>query len=243
MTSFLKAALQDAELHFAGFGDHGLVPWRVPDEFDFGFVDAFEGEDFAFGVGGNCRAHAAAGGGERHFYQDRGFAVGSIDAAIVDQAEVHDIHGDFGVEHGFELAPHGVLGGAFDLDFFGGLAGVEAEGVGVFDIDAGQASGRCDRVGAAERLGDDDFHASWQGDRVAARDLDGLAIPRELDFGVCVHGLENVYPVAECRGVSQLGQLSDQVAHARINPVWTRFRVRVPAVSSRVAVLEGDQSH
>jgi hypothetical protein len=70
---------------------------------------------------------------------------------------------------------------------------------------------------------------------VAARDLHRIAIARELDFGVCVHGLENVYPVAECRGVSQLGQLSDQVAHARINRVWTRCRVRVPAVSSQEA--------
>ncbi len=227
MASFFKGALQDAELHFAGFGDHGLVPWRVPDEFDFGVIDAFEGEDFAFGVGSNRGAHAATGGSERHFYQHRGFAVGRVHAAIIDEAEVHDIHGDFGVEDGFELAPHGVLGGAFDLDFFGGLAGVEPESVGVFDIDAGEASRGGDRVGAAERLGDDDFHASWQGDRVTARDLHGLAITRELDFGVCVHGLENVHPLAGCRGVSQLGLLSDQVAHDRINPVWPRFHARV----------------
>jgi hypothetical protein len=67
---------------------------------------------------------------------------------------------------------------------------------------------------------------------VAARNLHRLAIARELDFGVGVHGLENGRPVAGCRGVSRLGRSTDQVAHARINPVWPRFRGRVPAVSS-----------
>jgi hypothetical protein len=37
---------------------------------------------------------------------------------------------------------------------------------------------------------------------VAAWDLHRIAIAGELDFSVGVHGLENVHPVAGCRGVS-----------------------------------------
>jgi hypothetical protein len=72
---------------------------------------------------------------------------------------------------------------------------------------------------------------------VAARDLHGLAIARELDFGVGVHGLENGRPVAGCRGDLRLGRSTDQVAHARINRASTRFRGRVLEVSSQEGAL------
>jgi hypothetical protein len=66
---------------------------------------------------------------------------------------------------------------------------------------------------------------------VAARDLHRIAIARELDFGVGVHGLENGRPVATCRGDLRLGRSTDQVDHARINRAWPRFRGRVQALS------------
>ena len=110
-------ALHDAELHLADFGDHGLVPWRVPDEFDIGFVDAGEGFDLGFGFLGEDGAHAAAGGGEGHLDGDEGaVAVAWGDLAIVDEAEVDDVDGDFGVVAGLELVP--------DALFIDGGAGV-----------------------------------------------------------------------------------------------------------------------
>jgi hypothetical protein len=63
---------------------------------------------------------------------------------------------------------------------------------------------------------------------VAARDLHRIAIAQELNFGVSVHGLKNGFLAAKCRGVSRLGRSTDQVDHARINPVWTLFLGRVP---------------
>lgn len=93
--------LDHAELHPAFFGDHVLVPGGVPDELDVGFINVVDGEDFCLGVCGDDGAHAAAWGGEGHFYLDDFFTVDLLDGAVVDEAEVDDVDGDFGVVDAF----------------------------------------------------------------------------------------------------------------------------------------------
>jgi hypothetical protein len=40
-----KTKLNEAELHFAGFADHMLIPGWVPDQLNVGFVNARNRED------------------------------------------------------------------------------------------------------------------------------------------------------------------------------------------------------
>lgn len=41
----VETNLNKAELHFAGFADHMLVPGRVPDQLNISFVNAGNGKD------------------------------------------------------------------------------------------------------------------------------------------------------------------------------------------------------
>jgi hypothetical protein len=82
-----------------------LVPGRIPDEFDVGFFDFVEGEEFALDIGGDLAAHMAPGRGEGHFDIDGGTGDGDV----VDEAEVHDVEGNFGVVTVAELVPDGLF--------------------------------------------------------------------------------------------------------------------------------------
>jgi hypothetical protein len=42
--------LHHPKLHPARLSDHVLIPGRIPDELDFGFVDAVDREDFALRI-------------------------------------------------------------------------------------------------------------------------------------------------------------------------------------------------
>src|SRR5437762_12212740 len=85
--------LNHPELHPARFTDHVLVPWRIPDELDFGFVDAVDRKNLALRVVRDGGAHAAAGGGERHFDVHFHPAFRTLcQLTIVNQAEIDDIH-------------------------------------------------------------------------------------------------------------------------------------------------------
>ncbi len=186
-------------MHFAYFGDHGLVPGGVPDQLDFGFVHAGEGFDLGFGFLGEDGAHAATGGGEGHFDGDEG-AVGVArgDLAIVDEAEVNDVHGNLGVVAGLELVPD-----AFFIDGgigvpglgrgLGGDGGFEAESAGILGADAGEAHLGGDGVAAAEGLGDEDGVAGVKEDGVAGGDLDGGAVAGEGALGVLVHTINRIF--------------------------------------------------
>jgi hypothetical protein len=183
--------LDDAELHFAGFGDHGLVPWGVPDELHGGFVYAGEGLDLGLGLLGEYGTHAASGGGEGHLDGDLCAAIcGGGDLAIVDEAEVDDVYGDLGVVAGFQLIPDFFfVDGAFGMEGIPGAAGldVDAEGVGVLRGDACEAHLGGYGVAAAEGLGDEDGAAGWEDDGIAGGDLDGGAVAGECALGVFVH--------------------------------------------------------
>src|SRR5882724_1315471 len=63
MTDRRRAALDHAELHSAGFADHVLVPWRIPNELHVGFINAVYAQNFALRIVRDRRAHSATGRG------------------------------------------------------------------------------------------------------------------------------------------------------------------------------------
>ena len=83
-----------------------MVPGRIPDEFDVGFFDFIEGEEFALDVRGDLTAHVAARGGERHFDVDDAVMEGDV----VDEAEVNDVEWDLRIVAGAELVPDRLFG-------------------------------------------------------------------------------------------------------------------------------------
>jgi hypothetical protein len=187
-----EAGLDEAELHFAFFADHGLVPGRLPGDADIGGADAGDEEDFAFGVFGNRGAHAAAGRGERH--GDVDFVGGAFgrcrggnrfDVHGVNEAEVDDVYGDLGVVNFFELVPDGFGVGGAAGEGGGGDAVIDngfADGVTVFAVDAEEAEIGLNGVAAAEALVDEEGGAGVEGVFVTARDLGGDEVAGEGAF-------------------------------------------------------------
>ena len=90
-----RAASDHAELHPARFADHVLVPGRVPNELDIGFIDAVDGQDFALCIVSNGRSHATSGRSQRHFhFHPRAAVVLLGQTAIINQAEINDVDRD-----------------------------------------------------------------------------------------------------------------------------------------------------
>src|SRR5574341_336794 len=81
-------ASDDAEALLGFFTDHAWIPGWVPYQIDAGITDPFQRHDSLFGIGGDHRSHAAAGGRQRHL--DGDFIVIHLD--VVNQTEVDDIH-------------------------------------------------------------------------------------------------------------------------------------------------------
>ena len=97
------------ELHFAFFADHGLVPCGLPSDADIGGSYTGDEKNFGFGVFGDGGPHPAAGGGQGHGHVD---AVGGrsdvgslLDIHRVNEAEIHDVDGDFRVVDPLQLFP------------------------------------------------------------------------------------------------------------------------------------------
>ena len=143
--------------------------------------DAGDREQLLLDVLAQEVAHAAAGRGERqldaHLARRRRRGV---DLAAVDEAEVHDVDRDLGVVAGLELLPGQLLASCLPGGVLGGRAarvGALADRVGVLALDAHQVAvvGH-DRVGAAERLRDEDGRARRERDPVAVRDRDHLDV-------------------------------------------------------------------
>ena len=99
----------------AEFDDTGFAPFAER----WNALHAWQGQHLVAHFIGNGFAHAAAGGGERHVDYHLHIAVGinGGDFTAVNQAQIHDIDGDFRVEAGVQR---------FDnllddrLDFLGG---------------------------------------------------------------------------------------------------------------------------
>ena len=82
-----------------------MVPCWIPDEFDIRLVDAVDGHDLGLGVRCDHRAHAAAGCGQGHFHLHDFPLADLVDRAVIDEAEVDDVHGDFWIVNAFQLCP------------------------------------------------------------------------------------------------------------------------------------------
>ena len=185
----------EAQDFTAGFRDHRLVPGRVPDDFDAGCFDAGEVEELLLRIARDGRTHTATGGGEGHFDKDL-IATGGqgLDAEVVNETEVHNVDGDFGVVTGAEDVPEMFFlqrAGRRVGDWGCRGGGGEPEGVGVFGGDAVEAAGRVDGVGAAEGLGDVHRGASGQGGGGAGGNLDYFAVAGQFDGGDVCHGAED----------------------------------------------------
>ena len=182
----------EAEDFAAGLGDHGLVPGGVPDDFDAGLFDGGKVEEFLLGVAGDGGAHAATGGGEGHFDEDMVVAGGQGgDAEVVDEAEVHDVDGDFRIVTGAEGFPDVFLFDGFaggDLRGRAGVGGTEAEGIGIFGGNPVEGAVGVEGVGASEALGDVRAGAAGERGGGAGRDLDDFAITVEGDGRDVCHG-------------------------------------------------------
>ena len=113
--------LENAEL-IAGFIRH-LVggPRRIEDDFDFDGGDAGEGSDDLLAVGDELRAGGAHGAGHGHVDLDVRLPFGREQIDGVDQAEVHDVDEQLGVDDLLELLTNEV---------FGELAGTSIRGRG-----------------------------------------------------------------------------------------------------------------
>ena len=178
-------------------GDVGILPNHAPllSLMVHGVVDVLNAHDVILRIRSDGGAHPATGGGERHL--DLGAIatfLGRHDAAIVNESEVDDVHGDLWVINFAQGVPDFVLeigglvrdvGGGTCLFFFPRIR-IDAERVGILGRNAGQPHIGGDGVGAAERLGDDDLQADGELDRVAAGDLDGVDFAFEFDGGM--HG-------------------------------------------------------
>ena len=78
-----------------------------PNQFDSHIVDAFEREQLVLHVLRKHRAHAATGRGQCHFdiHADSCPRASGAQVAIVNQAEIDDVHRDFRVVTGAQLVP------------------------------------------------------------------------------------------------------------------------------------------
>ena len=115
MLHFLRRptlALNQAEDHFAFFADHVLVPGWVPDDVDFGFAHAGDAFELAFGVFGDGGTHATAGSGHGHVHVELVAALKALfGVERVNQSQIDNVDGNFGVEDLFEGFPERVFFG------------------------------------------------------------------------------------------------------------------------------------
>ena len=65
----------------------------------------------------------------------------SLHFTVIDEAEVHDIDWNLGVENQLQLIPDSFLLTAFHLHLFDALGWIQSEHVGILQINAGQAAG------------------------------------------------------------------------------------------------------
>ena len=71
------------------------MPRRIEDEFDVSGGDAFEIQQSPLRAAANAFAHRTTGGGQGHGDTH----LRTRDFHVIDQAEVHDVHADFGIKH------------------------------------------------------------------------------------------------------------------------------------------------
>ena len=90
-------ALQQAELQLRRLGHHALVPLRIPDELDVGLFHLLDHQELVRDILLEHGAHTATGRSERHLHvhlEAVGGTCQCLDVAIVDEAEILDVHRD-----------------------------------------------------------------------------------------------------------------------------------------------------
>src|SRR6266542_2361003 len=183
------------ELHPARFADHILIPGRIPDELDIGFIHAVNRQNFALGVVGYCGPHAAARRSERHFHFHAHPAVILFSqTTIVNQTKVNNVDRDFGIVALPKLVPDvfvrnlAVCSADRLLSWFQ-LAFFKTQGIEIFFFNSRQALVRRNRVATTEALRDYALGSSRDRCLLPAWNLDCLAIAAQREFSVLVHGL------------------------------------------------------
>src|SRR5688572_718304 len=82
-------------------GNHALMPGRVPHQFDIGFFDLVERQEFRLHVRGDLSPHVATGRGQGHFHVNNR----PVDDDVVDQAKVDDVERYLGIIAIAQLIP------------------------------------------------------------------------------------------------------------------------------------------
>ena len=93
------------QFHAAFFGNHILIPGRIPDKFDLRIIDSLDRHDACLGIRRDHRAHATPGSRQSHFDHRHGLASLILDEAVVNQTEIDDIHRDFRIVDRLQLRP------------------------------------------------------------------------------------------------------------------------------------------
>src|SRR5271170_3669334 len=177
--------LVDTQTLAALGGDHLRRPWRIPHEVDIRFRHAGQGHDLVTRVGRDRGAHAAALSRQRHLHFDfLGAVVGVLYFHSIDEAEVDDIDGDFGIEAGLELLPyHRFKIAAARRRHDAGIRRRFAERVGVLARDAKQPAvrGNLQGEGSAERLRDKSLEAFFEHHLVPRGNLHAFALADQFN--------------------------------------------------------------
>src|SRR5258706_437498 len=108
--------LRQAEKFFAVGRDLRETPRGIKDDFDVGFADAGQFKELALNLGGDLSGEGTALRGQRHLHVDAriaGFRNG-FEANVVNEAEVNDVAGEFGIVTFLELGENLLLGEAHD---------------------------------------------------------------------------------------------------------------------------------
>ena len=83
-----------------------MIPGRIPDQLDIGFIHAVDGQNLALGIVRDCWPHAAAGRSERHFHFHARAAIILFDqTAIVNQTKINNVDRDFRIITLAKLVP------------------------------------------------------------------------------------------------------------------------------------------
>src|SRR6476659_10315207 len=82
--------LHHPKLHPTRFTDHVLIPRRIPDELNIGFIDAVDRKDFALCIMRDRGSNATARRGQCHLHVDACTAIFFLrQLAIVNESEIN----------------------------------------------------------------------------------------------------------------------------------------------------------
>ena len=185
----------ETELHLALLRDEVLGPGRIPDDLDVGVANSGNPKETALGILGNGRPHATTWRSESHVDMNEvAVLTNLVDVHTVNEAEIHDIDRDFGVENVSELLPEGVL---VRWPIVRRLFRSFIQGIRWFAKRFGKLAGNTEHTVAghnseitAETVRYGDLSPGGQGAFVTIRYEGGLHVLYQRGFLMLLHGLE-----------------------------------------------------